>query len=288
MPRYKVTYFFNSKVNGWTESYYCEQPNDIAACAAARKLAVQRIQLCGTQVDLAKIRVSDQAIRGDSISDGGGGYTTGTSVTSPEFTISKSYPAGERVDVAWNALLVTISKDNVGLGRVFMRGIADSQFVGSRAFIPAIDWKRQWARFSQLYANPLEGWGLLRKPKSTAANTFKIISALSLNGTDIAIKMDAGFACAVGTMVCIRGLKSDQGTLSATLRCTSSTTPIFGFAKQFNNPQPNFLPNTGTAQVATPTFVTGLDMTYDLPTSRRSGRPFGAQVGRRSKGLQLR
>jgi len=285
---YKVTFSFVSGVTGWSENFYTDAGTPAAAVGVARALAQKRIALCGDGVSIPHIRVSDVTIRGDALIDQLPGFYAGAGGPASLTQVKNATP-GEFADVAWTAALVSYSLNNVVWARTFMRGIADILFVADRVFVPNFDWKKAFISFNTEFSNAANGWGWTRKAKQTAANTWKIKSALSVANTDTVIRVEAGFPGIVGQTAVITGLKSDRGTLQGQFLITDVTGADVTIAKQFATGFiPVFKSNTGKVRVLTETFVTPLSASWSpQATSRRAGRPFGSPVGRRRKALLL-
>jgi len=288
MPLFKCTFFFVSGVTGWSESYYNLNGLAPTALLKARALAQRRIALCGEEIDLPYIRVSDVTIRGDSITDGLPGFCT--TASKKNLIQVKIATPGEGADVAWTAAVFTIGKAGVTYGRVFARGMADFLFTNDRVFSPTQGWIAEFKRFQKEFGDPTNGWIVTRKPKSLATNTFQILSANAVFGTDLALTVaPGGFAGALGQPVAIRGLKTIDGkTFTANAAITTIAGNVYSVSRQFTGPQPTFLNNSGTIQLNIPVIFDNLDINYSqLATSRHAGRPFGLLVGRRKKAKLL-
>lgn len=287
MPKYKVTYFFNSGVCGWSESYCNDAPNDQAALVAADSLAKIRMVLCGSDIDMPYIRVSNMDIRGDAILGPGKGYTTEVGKAGLTY-IRPAYPT-LKADVAWTAVQFKFSKDDIVVGRTYARGMPDDFFTSDRVFVPRLNWINAFTKFSQDIANPANGWCVYRKPKSTPTNTFKIKTATAVAGADLTITVPAGFTTAAPAPVRISGLKSDLGTLNGTFNMIAHVGNTLTIEKVFNDPVPTFVAGSGKIQSATPAPLSSLAVDWMRnATTRKAGRPFGAPVGRRKKATQLR
>jgi len=287
VPTWKVTYFMNSGVAGWSESYYCEQPNPQTVSLVANSLAKFRLRMCGEGINMPYVRVSDIAVRGDAVLDSfppmstgvGGAVPAGYSLIKP----SVNSPA----DVAWTSVIVQLTSNNMSVGRVFMRGINDEFFTNDKIFAPDSNWIVAFKAYQKELNNPANGRGGIRAPASTPANTFRIGGATAVAATNLSMLVAPGFTVTPGQPVKIRGLKSDQGIFSGTFFAQTFASGTLTINKQFPNPQPIFTPNTGTAMVAVPTFIQSLLAFYRGATSRHTGRPFGAPVGRRKKVVRL-
>lgn len=284
---FKVTFFFNSGVSGWTENLYSNLGNGEGALISARLIAKERMLLCGTGVDMPYIRVSDITVRGDVQLNESAGYTTRSS--GPLGGMIRIIPIEQTpADVSWTSSIVSLSKDNVVRGRIFMRGLPDVFFSNARRFVPSNAWIAGFDDWAATFRAGGGMWGVVRKAQSTPANTFGIASATSVLGGNLTLVMRPGFAAAAGQVVAIRGLKSDLGTLSGNLEVISWVPPTLVVAKTFGLFQPVFKPLTGTAQVIVPAFLGDCVASWGQGTERKAGRPFGSPVGRRKKPLLLR
>lgn len=287
MPTWKVTYFMNSGVAGWSESYYCEQPNQQTMSVAANSLGKFRMRLCGEGINLPYVRISDIAVRGDAVLDSFPPMSTGEGgIVPPGYSFIK--PAvNSPADVAWTSVIVQLSSNNLSVGRIFMRGVNDEFFLNDKIFRPDLMWITSFKAYQKEINNAANGWGVIRAPASTPANTFRIGSAVAVLGSNLSLTTGAGFTVAPGQPVKIRGLKSDQGIFSGTFFAQTFAAGILTINKTFSNPQPIFENNKGTVMIAVPGFTQSLLPFYRSATTRHTGRPFGAPVGRRKKVVRL-
>lgn len=279
--------FFNSGVAGWTESYYTDQANPQTAALTAFSLAKFRMRLCGEGINLPYIRISDIDVRGDAVIDPSPPLTTTSNPIPPGYALVKAAEPSP-ADVAWTAVIVALTINNQAVGRIFMRGVNDEFFLNDKIFRPLPSWQTAFIAFQKELHNAANGWGVTRRPKSTPLNTFKIGAAQAVLGTNLRLIVAPGFAAAPGNTVTIRGLKSNQGTLTGPFTVAGFTAPQLDVFKQFPDPQPIFTGNTGTVQVTGPVFIQQLLAQYRGATTRHAGRPFGAPVGRRKKAIKLR
>lgn len=283
MAIYKVTFFFRSGVVGWTENYYTEQGTHVQAALQARNLAVPRMRLCGVGVDMPYIRISDIQIRGDAFDDGDPGYTT--TVGKPGALLVKSVTDPERADVGNVAAIFNISLQNVTVGRVFARGLPDAFNVNDRVFDPDVNWDKAFNVFQKAFTGPNGGWCVLRKSKSTPANTGNIFALVAVLGANLSITHTQNVTFVPGTIIAVRGVKTIDGKrFSGNFPVVTSNAGVTTIYKTFADPQPVFTLNKGTVQSATPGTLNTLFISYSrLTTTRKAGRPFGAPVGRRKK-----
>jgi hypothetical protein len=277
----------NSGVAGWSESYYCEQPNPQIMSITANSLAKFRMRLCGEGINMPYVRISDLAVRGDAVLDSFPPMSTGVSGKIPEGYSLIKPAVNSPADVAWTSVIVQLSAANIAVGRIFMRGVNDEFFTNDKIFNPDPGWIVSFKAFQKELFNAANGWGVIRAPASTPANTFRIGGAAAVLATNLSMTCAPGFTVAPGLPVKIRGLKSNQGIFSGTFFAQTFAAGTLTINKQFDNPQPVFTPNTGTVMVAVPSFVQGLLAFYRSATSRHTGRPFGAPVGRRKKVVRL-
>lgn len=283
MGLYKCTFFFRSGIVGWTESYITEQGSHLAANNVARKLAVKRMILCGSGIDLPFIRVSDLAIRGDAFDGGQPGYTT--TINKDGFLFVKPKATGETADVGGVATIFTISSQNVTVGRIYARGLPDGFDINDRIFNPDNNWDTAFDAFAAEFASAAGNWVVLRKSKSTPANTDRVIAALAVLGSNLSIIHTTTVAFVPGETVAIRGMKTVDGKrFSGNFIVISSAAGTTTVYKTFADPQPVFTLAKGTIQSATPGTLGTLRISYSrLTTTRKAGRPFGVPVGRRRR-----
>lgn len=288
MSVFKVTFAFNSGITGWSENYYTEAGTPNAAIGVSRALAIVRIKLCGEGVNLPHIRVSELSVRGDSIIDQQPGFTT---VTGGFGSLIQVKPASLALpaDVSWTAVLVSFTKANYVIGRVYMRGVADEFFTNDRVFAPTQAWKKAFADYAAELANPAEGWGFYRSAPSVPGNTFAIRGAAAAANTDIVLDVAPGFPAIAGDIVRVTGLKSNLGTLRGNFAVTNVAGNFYTLAKQFPAASlPIFTSNTGKIRIYAPNFVFTPAASFSyFATERKAGRPFGSPVGRRKKAKLL-
>jgi hypothetical protein len=93
MPIVKVNYFFDYHEQGWSETWYYNEPNTIEdTMVVAKDLGTKRARMLGNDARLVYIRCSDEAINGDSI--------VTTNVTNPDPLLN------EPADPAWSGYVV--------------------------------------------------------------------------------------------------------------------------------------------------------------------------------------
>ena len=283
MSIYKCKMFFRSGIVGWTENYYTDQGSHAQAALSVRKLAVKRIMLCGVGIDLPFIRISDISIRGDSFDDGDPGYTT--TAGKPGFLWVKSVTDPEKADVAGVAALFTISAQNVAVGRIYARGLPDDFDVADRIFAPDINWDKAFTAFSKEFSSAAGNYVVIRKLKSTPANTGTIQALQAVLGANLVVLHSTNVTFSAGQLVAIRGCKTTDGKrFSGNFVVVTSTPGNTHVYKTFADPQPVFSLNKGTIQSATPGVLNQLNISYArLTTTRKAGRPFGVPVGRRRR-----
>lgn len=283
MPIYKCTILFNSGVQGWSESYYNDAANHAQAYVRADDLAQFRLRLCGTNIDVPFIRVSDITIRGDVSPPGQKGLTT--TVGNPGFRYIKPITLTEPADVSWTAVIFNLSKDAINIGRVFARGLPDGFITSDRVFNPDTNWDKGFVAMAKFFKDTANGFVVLRKPKQNPANTANIISATAVLGTNLNVSHTQNIAFAAGQLVRVTGMQTTTGQrFSGNFSVSSASAGSVFLVKQFPDPQPIFVNNKGKIQQATPSEVQGITMSYEFQScSRRSGRPFGSLVGRRKR-----
>lgn len=118
----KVTFIFNEERNGWSETWYLKEYNNLReASVEAYQLAQFRAGLLAPGANLEAIRTSDDAVRGDSYLQTfyrtlKGGATSGD----------------ETADTAWNAWLISCRSDDLYRRSMWLRGLSDDWIVYNR------------------------------------------------------------------------------------------------------------------------------------------------------------
>lgn len=285
---FKVTFFFTSGTTGWSESYYSSSATAFAAMGAARVLATSRIKLCGDDIDLTHIRVSDITIKGDAVFDGKPGFTTKKVPYRGLIFVQPADP-GLAADVAWTSAIFTYSNANVSVGRTFARGLPDQYFQNDRIFIPETPWRVAFNVFATDIKQPANGWCFPRKPKSTPANTAFVVGATIDTVGDVQFKINPLVLSPLGAKIALRNFKTNMGTLSGVYEVIFNDLTNIRLKTRIQNNLAVWDGRSGTFQNADTSLIGSLDATFAREaTSRRAGRPFDALVGRRKRRAVLR
>jgi hypothetical protein len=149
MPNYKLSYFWASvDQEGWSESFYYTASDPTAAQTELDNLMTYLKPLRSSNFSIIYARISDVAIRGDSLP------TTRLLPEAGTYTI----PTGFQVLMANSALLIELFVSSIIKNRWFLRGLAGDKIKG-REVLTSTTWD---TAFSSLKTHMLAGTYLAR------------------------------------------------------------------------------------------------------------------------------
>lgn len=284
MP-FRVTWTFRQKHHGWSETLYTPgAANYAAALEKAELYAIRRLELCGGGPEIPRIRVSDSAIQGDSLISDKYYYTDITARPDRGILVKVDENQGLS-DEPWTAAVVSLKSAETVVGRIFMRGLPDQYFSGAEGFSPPQDWMLKFKKWAALLVT--DGWGPLVKPKGAKIDFFPITAITALQGQPLLVTAP-GLLIPPGALISINGATFTNGTrLSGTFGVTPGALGTFTLdyvakTSSIHNP------NTGKARSVVPFVPPTVTAHVGQSTTRKSGRPFGSQVGWRKKAPAFR
>lgn len=264
MPNFKVNYLFEGMLNtGWDETVYTVAADYTTAKNRALALADNRGELTGVGISLVDVRVSDDAIIGDSM-------TSGPVVLNPEIKT-------EGADVSWTAAQMRCVSGTLYRRTWMLRGIPDYLFSSAADVIGAqTDWRKAFNRF----ANKLISLGFSIKAKARGGDqpqfAIKSVEQLGVAGYKVNTFLPHGLV--QGDKVFIYNMKEapslkGERTVALSTGATSfevDTTPN----PVFTYKQKAYVRKIVYIYPA----ITGA--TYIRIARRATGRPFGLFRGR--------
>lgn len=267
MP-YRATFFFrNTGAAGWSETYYSTLSDPTLLMARAKLLKDVRRGLLSHECFLSHIRVSNDDPQRDSNLEGF------SSVDSRGLFPVLGDPYGN-ADPAFVAALVQIKATQYITGRVFLRGIPDSEDQGGGALIGSAQWQAAFADYrAELLAN---AWALRTLSTSPAP---AIVATLVQPG---------GQQIVAGTTLLPHGWTDGQlvnftggiGSAGARGRHRVFATGNLAFSFRTNKLVTTYAGGMkGRAVIFRVDAITDVD--YLRAVSHKVGRPFGAPRGRR-------
>jgi len=281
MPVYKVTYFMRYGTFGASFSLLRTSGAIIDNVNPARNLRSVFGQLLGVGVELPYYRISDVAIKRDSLYQEEPAIVIGntTSSGSPNSWVQIKAAQDDPPDFGNVAILIDLFVSAVSKGRVFLRLVPDSLVKYPGGMDISGNWDKAFTRFQKLLK--ADSWQV-STAASTAVNPQYDIVDLDfvVLGGLLTVTTLVNHTFAPGDTVRIGRTKNTSG-VNGTYKV--STTPA---ANQFvvrltSTPSLGDQPS-GYAREITPA-VQNIDTANIKGVSaRKCGRPFGASVGRRS------
>jgi hypothetical protein len=285
----KATFYFRYKQAGYTFSLYNVCPSLEALTGGAKPKgspidnALQAyMQLLGSGVESPYVRVSDQAIAGDSLFYDRTYVTISTEdITSPGInTVQVKVITGDFPDFYDTAALVTLSASNTQKGRIFMRFIPDSLVQYPFGLVPDRNWDNAFKRFiAQLITDK---W-CLRCLVDANTNAPKPIIQVARPAANQEYLVNTFVNHGFNPNQTVR-LSRVQGTNAPNGVYLVSTTPsATSFTLSGTAGTDLTIFTKGSARLRAfgyPAIVSG---GYRYVTRRKAGRPFGTPVGRRKR-----
>ena len=285
----KATFVFRYKQAGYSFSLYniCPSLESLADPKTGKgpidNLLKQYMQLLGTNVESPYCRVSDEALRGDSLFFDRTYQTISTSTVPPATainqvlvkTIEDDYP-----DFYDTSALVVLAASTTQKGRIFMRFLPDNIVNYPIGLNPDVNWDKQFTRFVQQLIT--DKWCV----KCLAdANTEKPINIQTVTrtapGANLLVTTFATHGYAAQNVV---RLSKVQGAPSINGIYTVDTVPTgttFTLANTSGLALGGYTLGTVRRRIVQYPAITAGG--YRYVTRRKAGRPFGAPVGRRKR-----
>ncbi len=280
MPNFKVTWFFRTACNGWSESLYQNRSDHDDAMRSAKKYLEARLKLCGKDTRAVAIRVSDDSIQGDSLLAQADLEPINLK---PQFPL----PRSQQSELANVGVLVKHEDVTRSVRRYqFLRGVPESLIANFEVRANAITDDLGWRKIFTRWANVVTGEGYQFKAIDRLQLGKNIVLVQQNNpGEDWNLIFGANHQLETGDKVLVRGVKGMDGVNGqwfvqkvddVTLKLLNSADKITG----------KYLFG-GTVRKQVLTFVTISRVLPVKAATRRAGRPFGLQVGRRPRAKQL-
>lgn len=275
---FRVTSFFESGRQGWSETFWVQADSVSSVEAIARAQAPLRMKLCGYGVKMTYLRISDEAIRGDStvvLTN----WTTSDEVNPAHGEVQKVTPAvKEFVDVAWNGLLIRHESGPDTRRLWCMRGVPDDLIIGPEGPKDAKPWADAFGLWKDLLIT--NKWGFMAINKNPGTNPTKLITDVVKVGNFVNVIIPAhGFL--EGEKIRISGAKADNpkainGVWQVSIH-DANTVILKG-----NKTDPGYL-RDGAARAQRMAFAPITATFVRRQAKRNPGRPFDQLPGRRVK-----
>lgn len=276
MPNWKVNFFFSAGKQGWSETYYTNTADGTGAVARAGALGTARIGLLANNVQFEAIRVSDDAVQGDSDLD-----------AAPQLAGAK-LQADALPDPPFVALLIRAQAGLTYRRQLYLRGLPDELInpQGDQGGAIFAKFERNLTRFLAVLSGG--NWLIKAIAKAPESPRQVITNITSLNLTQAKITLDGALAgVAIGNKIRIYNVggvpqadgAAGPGTINGEFRVRDILPgniyvidfPIGVLAWN----------NKGTAKRFQYQFF-AIDKAVNLRiTHHDTGRPFGASRGRR-------
>jgi hypothetical protein len=274
----RAIFFFqdNEASAGWSETLYLQGSNLNTAFQSAYAIAQLRRAFLPTQFQIVWIRV-DNIFQPRQ-------YTAGTAgINGPlpgQYTAAAVLPADVRL------LSAQIGAGPAQINRCFLGGISEAD-VSFQQFAPSKTWLDLFTPWAQALTNQAN-WSVYNRSIPYGSIRYQIQTIFPTPGRGNTINTANTTAISVGSIVRIvapaaqiqgaQGYKIVTGidpNTSFTIGGANAVGQLVGGAQAYFS-------------VVNPTMNTIIGVRYERLTNRRSGRPFGQQVGRRQNRIPLR
>lgn len=279
---FRVQWMFQAQAAGWSESLYRDGADYEAALDAGMQYAYKRLALCGKGVRITSVRVSKTGVNGDARAKQAQLTTSPADVlANPNYQYVP--PAYENANVVdpWTGMNCRLVADGVERGRIYMRGLPDDLFDGVTGFVPNQAWINAFIEYVNLVKG---GYSIRGYPRATVLDRKPIDDLIPATGAaDTAVVKAFGLGAIEGQHVYIGKARTDKGTFSGRFVLGDGDN-VLGFRLLGTNGQFFvYKKQTGYIRIMSPQVYAISDVRYGQAVSRRVGRPFGQQRGRRSK-----
>jgi len=187
MPTFRGTFFFSTDdQEGWTENYYIQEVDIATAATSFAAWIPNRMALSPATVSMDYAKVSDVAVKGDSLIAGGPFPIVGTYVpATPDTSLEAN-----------TALLIVIGAGAAKHNRIFLRGLTLDVVTGRSYRAPG-----GFATALTAYLTPLIGFAYVRqqvKPHTVPPTYTYTVSTAAFLKRVSARKPGRPFALPVG------------------------------------------------------------------------------------------
>lgn len=277
---YRVTTLFEAGKQGWSETFWKMGAGHLAVATLATAIIKKRLKLSGYGVKTTYVRISDEAIRGDSVivatnfSTGGGENNP----LGPDYQIVN--PAfQEWCDVSWNGVLVRQDSGSQ-TRRVFcMRGVPDGLIVMPDGPVANKAWDDAFDVWSKSLFQ--EGWGFIALNKDPGTNPIKPITGIT-NTADGLVLSVAAHGFLEGEYIRVSGVKAALPKLVNGIHQVSVINLNSVLLKGSSTANPGYQ-RGGEARAQRKIFVPITGSQVRRQAKRQPGRPFDQLAGRRAR-----
>lgn len=285
----KVTFFVRYKQAGCSFSLY-KKPDtlkELVLQSPIDKLSpIDRfvdsyVPLLGAGVEVPYVRISNEALKGDSefydrprIAISTGSVNPASSKTRQVKTVTS-----DESDFYNTAVNVVLYASSTQKGRMFMRFVPDNIINYPVGLNPEGEWVKAFDRWKAVVAK--DGWCIRALADYTTAPE-KVVKNITrtVAGANLLVTTDGAHGIAPGKTVRISRSVPETTFKNGLYICDSTLTPDTMLLR--NTPGSQLTVATaGTVRRHELEFVPIIDMSARNVTGRKAGRPFGLPVGRR-------
>lgn len=282
----KATLFFEDHKYGWSESYFQDGIDNLGVIYGdAIALAEQRATLNGAGVLMPYIRVSNEAIKRDSlvqqinlftIGPGTQEIPAGANVVKTAFATSGS----TKPDRPYSAVLLRFEAGSLYHRLMYMRGIPDDLITDPVGPANNQGWAKSFLDWRALFEARLSRWKIKVLSKEDA-NVFKKVTRLQrpTDGVSVIVTVP-GHGYANSDRVRLEGLPPQARAFNGVWRVFEVTADTFTL-EGTRGPVLDYITLTGTAHRLEYVYKGITDIVTRGQTHRDTGRPFDSPRGRR-------
>lgn len=287
MATFKCSMMFHSDIYGWSETFYREDTDYTSAFTVFRELAEKRHALNGGGVSLDYVRISDDAIQRDAFVSAPGEVTVSPNQSQPDTNVPFIRVQWGIPDQPHSGVLVRIEATALYHAMHCLRGVPDALIVWPAGPSNLIGWDEAFRRWRDY----LIGNFRIKVRKQDEGFTKKPINGARIDlGPPVTWQLHAqGYAPVVGDKLRVTNFRWTRGSPRINglwqVETVNAGTAEFTLA---NFPKPdgfNFFaptrPLTGFVQLVGWAYPTITAAIIRGESSRKPGRPFGQQPGRR-------
>lgn len=287
MADMKCTMIFHSGIQGFSETWYYSGVDYTAAMTALRKLANARHALCGAEVTLDYLRVSDEAKRRDSLVEAPNAKTVqkvgvGADIGG-ESTLIVDWGNTDKPD---QGILARVEATADFRGMHCIRGVPDALIVWPDGPSNLPGWDKAFEKYKKL----LIGTFSLRVRAQNGLFAQKPIVSIDPagGGSDVIVFTVPGHGFLNGQLVRVTNFRLNRppfkvnGTFTVSSANLTANTFSLRSYPPFGALTPYVLgkPITPFVQLVGYGYATITDVILRGESSRKPGRPFGQRAGR--------